>query len=132
MVDALHEIHRVLRAGGLLVDARPDSRVLVKVLSGGRVAGTLATQADTLIDDRTSDRAVARVKRERLFRSLGSGRLWHPVSFEGVSELNAYLRDHLRLGRRVRWRIGPAERRRIRSEPVTTLRAIRYELLRRG
>jgi len=131
MVDALHEVHRVLRPGGVLVDARPDSRVLARVDVAGRTVGTLATQPATVGDDRMSDRAIGRVKRERLFRSTRRGRFWHPMRFVDGHALRAYLDESLRLARRVRWRIPAEERRRIVNEPVAVLRAVRYEVLRR-
>ena len=130
MVDALHEVHRVLRRGGLLIDARPDSRVLAKVVVLGRVVGTLTTQPGTVVDDRASDRAVAYVKREGLFRSLRHGRHWHPMRFADMRDLRVYLDGSLRLSHRVRWRIPAEARRRFGAEAVTIVRAVRFEVLR--
>ena len=136
MVDALHEVHRVLRPGGLLIDARPDSRKLALVEHQGRarrrVAGTINTSRETLGDDRASDRAVARVKRDRLFRSRGAGGFMHRVGFASQAELQRYLDDHLRLVRRARWSVDPATRRRWRDDGFTVTRPIRYELLERS
>ena len=131
MVDALHEAHRVLRPGGLLVDARPDSRRLSGVLHGGRVVGTLGTTRETVVDDRAADRAIARVKRLRLFRSRRGGVFTHHVAFAGSAAMQAYLEEHSRLVRRVRWRVDAAQRRRWRDDAFRIERPIRYELLER-
>ena len=135
MVDALHEAHRVLREGGLLIDARPESRIPTQVehLERGRrrPVGTIATTRPTLGDDRTSDRAIARVKREGLFRSRRTGGFMHRVAFSGLAELQAYLEDHLRLVKRARWTIDAATRWRWRRDAFTVQRPVHYELLAR-
>jgi hypothetical protein len=128
MVDALQETHRVLVAHGLFVDARPDSRVPARVRARtprGRVVGTIGTQRETKTDDQLSDRAVRDVVRRGLFRSCRRGRLWHAIPFEDLSELDDYLRDHLRFSTRARWLV-PATR---RTAPLFVERAIRFEIL---
>lgn len=132
MVDALHEIHRVLRPGGLLIDARPYSRALARIERGGRLVGTLGTGRESLGDDRASDRAVERVKREGLFRPLGRGVFWHALEWADAAELQRYLDDSLRFVHRVRWRIPRAERWRRRREPLRMARPVGYELLERA
>jgi hypothetical protein len=128
MVDALHEAHRILVERGVFVDARPDSRVSSRVHAGspgGRVVGTIGTQRATKVDDQRSDRAVRAVLREKLFRSRRRGRLSHAIPFENSAELSDYLRDHLRLSRRVRW-TAPAAR---RAGPLFVERTVRFEIL---
>jgi len=136
MVDALHEAHRVLAPRGLLVDARPDSRVFAHaehVAATGRYvgAGIIHTSRGELGDDRASDRAIATAKRERLFRSVRRGRFWHRVPFADLAGLEEYLSEHLRFEHRVRWRVDAATRRAWRAEPWAIRRAVRYEVLRR-
>jgi hypothetical protein len=136
MVDALHEAHRVLASRGLLIDARPDSRILApaeRVVAPDRyvVAGSIRTARVELENDRASDRAIATVKRERLFRSVRHGRFWHRVQFDDLAGLEQYLSEHLRFEHRVRWRIDAAARRRYRSVPWAIRRAVRHEVLRR-
>ena len=91
MVDALREVHRVLAPRGVLIDARPDSRVLAHAErstgTGFQRFGDIATAAAELVNDRASDRAVQRVVREGLFRSKRSGRLWHRVPFDDLAAL---------------------------------------------
>src|SRR5438046_2964489 len=106
MVDALHETHRILVERGVFVDARPDSRIAVRVRARsarGRVIGTIGTQRAAKTDDQLSDRAVRNVLRRKLFRSRRRGRLLHAIPFEDEHELSDYLTDHLRLSKRVRW-----------------------------
>ena len=130
MVDALQETHRILVERGVFVDARPDSRVAVRVRAGsarGRVIGTIGTQRPTKTDDQLSDQAIRAVLRRKLFRSRRHGRLWHAIPFEDSAELSDYLTDHLRFSRRVRWLV-PAAR---RTTPLFVERAVRFEVFER-
>src|SRR5881409_490121 len=104
MVDALREAWRAVRRGGLLVDARPDSRILARVEHGGRVVATVRTHAEELANDAMSDRAVARVRREGLFRRVRAGRFWHRLDFADRAALDVYLAEHLRFHHRADWR----------------------------
>jgi hypothetical protein len=128
MVDALQEAHRILVERGVFVDARPDSRVVVRVRAAsarGRVIGTIGTQRPAKTDDQLSDTAIRDVLRRKLFRSRRRGRLLHAIPFEDSDELNDYLKDHLRLSKRVRW-LAPAAR---RTTPLFVERAVRFEIL---
>lgn len=135
MVDALYEIHRVLAPRGVLVDARPDSRVLAlaerRKTEGFQRFGTIRTSAAELINDRASDRAIARVVRDGLFRRRRRGRFWHRVPFADLAALQQYLSEHLRFVKRAKWTVDAATRRRHANEPFAIRRAVRYELLER-
>lgn len=136
MVDALQQAHRVLAPRGILIDARPDSRVLAHaehVLAPGRYrgAGSIRTSREELGNDRASDRAIAKVKSARLFRSVRHGRFWHRVHLDDLAALEDYLAEHMRFEHRVRWRIDVARRREWRNDPWVIRRAVRYELLQR-
>ena len=132
MVDALKEARRILRPRGILVDARPDSRVPAYAERGAatgpyRQAGVIATSREELTNDRRSDDAVATAVRSGWFRSLGAGRFWHRVLFEDRAALQRYLDDHARFVHRVRWMIDPATRRRWDRDPWAIRRAVRHE-----
>ena len=130
MVDALHQARSILRPGGILIDARPDSRVLAHVEREGRRVATLRTQAAEMRDDAASDRAVAIVKREWIFRRVRAGRMWHRMPFEDRAEFDAYLREHLRFAHRGTWTAAwRAHQREWRNDPLEVVRAIRFEVL---
>jgi hypothetical protein len=133
MVDALHEVHRVLAPRGVVVDARPDSRILAHAehvtATSHRSVGTINTAAVERVNDRISDRAVARVVRDGLFRRRRHGRFWHRVPFDDLAGMVEYLREHLRFVHRARWSVDAATRTRIKDDRFTIRRAVRYELL---
>ena len=136
MVDALKEAHRILRPRGILVDARPDSRVFAyaehRVGNGKyRQAGLIATGREELINDRTSDRAVAKAVGSGWFRSRHAGRFWHRVLFEDRPSMQRYLDDHARFVHRVRWMVDVARRRKWEEAPWAIRRAVRYEVFER-
>jgi hypothetical protein len=51
------------------------------------------------------------------------------VPFDDLAGLVQYLREHLRFVHRARWTVDAATRRRIKDEPFTIRRAVRWELL---
>ena len=136
MVDALEEAHRILRPRGILVDARPDSRVFAYAehevgKRKYRSAGVIATAREELVNDGTSDRAVAAAVASRWFRSRRAGRFWHRVLFEDRGAMQRYLSDHPRFLHRVRWSIEPATRLKWDDHPWAIRRPVRYELFER-
>jgi hypothetical protein len=136
MVDALNEARRILRPRGILIDARPDSRVFAyaerRTATGTyRQAGVIATAREELTNDRTSDKAVATAVGHGWYRSLRASRFWHRVMFENRPAMQIYLSDHARFVHRVRWMVDPATRRRWDGDPFAIRRAVRYELFER-
>ena len=135
MVHALGEVHRVLAPGGILVDARPDSRVPAyaerRRPRGFQRFGIVKTSRLEVANDRASDRAIARVVREGLFRRRRRGRFWHRVPFSNLAELRKYLREHLRFVHRAEWVVDSPTRERYSNDPFVIRRPIRYELLQR-
>lgn len=131
MVDALREARRALRTRGLLVDARPDSRVLARIEHRGRIVASIGTLRPELANDAASDAAVATVKRAGLFRRLRAGRFWHRVEFADRLALDAYLTEHARFRPRPRWSIARRTRVAWREDPFVLVRAIRFEVLER-
>src|SRR6266850_1542067 len=114
MVDALREAHRILRPRGILIDARPDSRVFAYAEHQGatskfRPAGVIATAREEHTNDRTSDLAVTSAVGSRWFRPLRAARFVH----------------------RVRWKVDEAKRRRWDDDPWAIRRAVRFELFER-
>ena len=133
MVDALESARKVLDPGGVLVDARPDSRVKARLEHDGRTVAILRTQAFAAGDDRQADRAVAIVKRRGVLRRVRAGRFWHRMPFAGRAEFDAYLREHLRFVHRPLWTsTWRAHAREWRDDPLVVVRAIRFEILAPG
>lgn len=136
MVDALKEAHRILRPRGILIDARPDSRVFAyaecETAKGRyRQAGVIATARDASTDDRASDRAAAAAVGKGWFRPLRAGRFWHRVRFDDRPAMQRYLDDHARFVHRVRWKVDATKRRRWESDPWAIRRGVQYEIFER-
>jgi len=133
MVDALGEVHRVLAPGGILVDARPDSRVPAyaerRKPRGFQRFGLVRTSRLEVANDRASDLAIARVVRDGLFKRMRRGRFWQRVPFSDLAALRKYLSEHLRFVHRAEWVVDGATRKRHASDQFVLRRAVRYELL---
>ncbi|HZQ09806.1 MAG TPA: hypothetical protein VFD70_24730 [Anaerolineae bacterium] len=69
MVHVLHEAHRVLKPGGILIDLRPAPHHRRVGLGAGTRWQLVGVMRDTFDDDHAADEAVKRVLREGLFRS---------------------------------------------------------------
>ena len=129
MVDALHQAHRALRPGALLIDLRPDGSRQPRVVRDRRVVGGLFYDAESVGDDAAADRAVDTVIREGLYRGGRSGHAWYGYRFPRLDALDAYVRDSGRMGG---YAPGTRERLARRADaPVAIRRAARYQYLER-
>ena len=98
MVDALHEAHGALRAGGALIDLRPDSTRPPRVFRGRSLLGGLYERREAITDNHASDRAVARVVREGSLKPLRSGHFWYEIPFADLAALERFLTGSRRIG----------------------------------
>ncbi len=98
----LSAVHKPLRAGGLLIDVRPDPRRRARIehLRGGarRVVGEVETKRSRAVDDRAADAAINTVLRQGKFTVSERGHYWFRVSFDDRVVLERYLRGSRRLG----------------------------------
>src|SRR5690242_18026443 len=135
MVDALKEVHRVLAPRGILIDARPDSRVPTlaerRKPRGFERFGLIGTHKLELTMDRSSDLAIAEVVRIGLFRRRRAGRFFYRVPFETLADLRQYLWEHGRFMRRVKWVVDAKTRRLHAHEPFAMRRGVRFDILER-
>ena len=119
--------------GGILIDARPDSRVHAYVerrrARGFQRFGVVRTNSTELKNDRASDRAIARLVGEGLFTRRRRGRFWHRVGFDSLAEVRLYLWEHLRFVRRAEWVVDAATRRHHANDHFVVRRAVRHEVL---
>ncbi len=129
MVDALHQAHTFLRAGGTLVDLRPDGSRSPRVLRQRRVVGHVLYAPDSLADDAAADAAVETVIGEGLFRRIRAGHAWYGYRFSGLAALDAYIRDSGRMAG-----YSPRTRERLSRRPqmpISIRRAAMYQFLAR-
>jgi|SRR5579872_3445535 len=135
MVHALGEIHRVLAPGGILVDARPDSRVPAyaerRRPRGFERVGVVDTTKLEATNDLAADAAIERAVHDGLFRSKRRGRFWHRVPFDDLADLRRYLWEHQRFVRRAKWVVDLATLKRHAADAYVIRRAVRYEVFER-
>ncbi len=93
MVHVLHEAHRVLEPGGILIDLRPapkHRRVGLGARARWRLVGVMR---DTFDDDHAADAAVKRVLREGLFQSETPFEFKVDRVIDTLDEFQAWLTD---------------------------------------
>ncbi len=132
MVDALHEVHRALVCGGLVIDVRPDTEVRrrTRIERRGRIVGDVQREPEAVGDDTSANQAVARVIADRLFDSVERGHFWFRSRFGSRVELEEYLGTSSRLSTHS-WR--PEVRSHVRSwqsDRFTLRRSVQFEVLR--
>lgn len=127
MVDALQAAHRVVRRGGVVIDARPDASRRPRIVASGRVRAYLCQCPDADERDARADAAVRRLVGRGLFRPRGTGLVWHSSRFADLRELDEYVSDSARYcdyERGTRGRLLP-----FRRGPLVMRRAIKFSLL---
>jgi len=129
MVDALHQAHRAVRAGGTLIDLRPDSTNPPRVLRGGRVVGGLFEGRQAIVDNHHGDRAVARVVREGLLKLVRSGHFWYPMPAMDLPGLDDWLAESRRIAGYTRGTHAALAR--DPARPIIVRRALAYGIYRR-
>lgn len=89
MVDALRSVHRVLRRGAVLVDTRPSTSRVPRLLRDGRVVARLTPTDHTR--HHAADDAITSLARRGALRPLRSGVFWYDHSFADRASLRAWL-----------------------------------------
>jgi hypothetical protein len=93
MVHALHEVHRVLQAGGILVDLRPAAQHRRIGLGKGRRWRQVGVMRESFDKDRAADRAVGEVVRTRLFRRGARAEFQVDREMDTMEDFLAWLKD---------------------------------------
>lgn len=129
MVDALERVHKALKPGGVLFDARPDASLIPRVRARGRVRAHLRQNEDADMRDAAADDAIEHVKTAGLFRSVRTGRVWYENQVGDLRALDEYAKTSSRYEGYLR-----GERSKLlpfKKGPLSLRRAIRYEVLAR-
>jgi hypothetical protein len=99
MVHALHEVRRVLRPDGLLIDLRPAAvHRRVGVMQAERYH-PVGVMRETFDDDRAADRAVAEVEREGLFKAERRSVFACKRTMDSLDEFQEWLAVFVKLGK---------------------------------
>jgi len=129
MVDALHEATRALRAGGTLIDLRPDSAHPPRIRRGRAELGGLYEKRSAIGDNGAADRAVQRLVREGSLRRLRSGHFWYEIPHADAAALTRFVSESRRIGGYARGtRAALAES---PDRPLVLRRALRYGIYQR-
>lgn len=129
MVDALRQAHRAIRPGGTLIDLRPDSNNPPRVLRGRRAVGGLLERRSAIVDNRFSDRAIARVVRDGRLEPIRSGHFWYSQPPMDLAALDDWVEGSLRIAGYTRGTHAALAR--DRGRPITVRRALAYGIYRR-
>jgi len=98
MVHVLHEAHRVLKPGGILLDLRPAPKHR-RVGLGARARWQLVgVMRDTFDDDHAADEAVKRVLREGLFGSEAPFEFQVDRVMDTLDDFRAWLDEFVQQG----------------------------------
>lgn len=98
MVDALHEARRALRAGGTLIDLRPDSSHTPRVFRRRTEVGGLYERRSAIGDNHASDRAVAGLVRDGSLKRLRGGHFWYEIRHADLPALDSFVASSRRIG----------------------------------
>jgi SAM-dependent methyltransferase len=94
MVDALTEVHRLLRPGGVLIELHPiPERMLYEVRGGGKVVFTVPDPECYAEEYLSAEAALDEVVRRDLFTREETRHFDFFVVATSVSELRAHLRE---------------------------------------
>ena len=109
MVHALHEVHRVLKPDGILVDLRPVAvhrRVGVVCKGSYRELGSMREKFD---DDLAANRAVAQILQEGLFKTEWRTQFDCRRVMDTLDEFRTWINEFVQLGKLPDWLIEEVE-----------------------
>jgi hypothetical protein len=96
MVHALEEVHRVLRADGVIIDLRPVAdHWPVEIVSAGQcwLAGRLEDLPPQLAEDAASEAALEQAKQAGLFEMKSQATFDFSYYWESLQDLRRYIED---------------------------------------
>ena len=130
MVDALHEARRALRAGGTLIDLRPDSSHPPRIFRGRNEVGGLYELPVAISDNHAADRAVGRLVREGALKPLRRGHFWYQIPHDDLAALDTFVASSRRIGGYTRG--ARAALAKDPSRPIVLRRALAYGIYAKG
>ena len=99
MVHALREAHRVLKAGGILIDLRPAAKHRRAGLSQGKSWRQVGVMQEEFDNDHAASRAVTEAMRAGLFRRKSRIEFDLDRVMDGMDDFRAWLDEFVAQGK---------------------------------